>query len=357
VRARVNWSGVSRKTVSRARDTLFDLRYPLPKLRLGAEQATSPTVYFCAPDFDVPSGGVRVVYRHVDILNEAGIPAAVLHRRSGFRCTWFENQTRVAGSRGTIIGPEDLVVVGEVFVSLLWRLAPRQRFVVFNQNPHLTWERVSDQEVDRYTQSPGLAAVLVVSDHSLEMVRYAAPSANVIRLHNSIDPARFFPGPPRRGRVISYMPRRGLNEARQVLGMLHGRGLLRGWEVKPLAGLSEDRIADQLRSTTIFLSLAYHEGFGLPAAEAMACGAYAVGFHGFAGREYLRPEFSRPVEPGDVLGLARATAEAIEREERDPGWCQERGAAASAFIAAEYSPDRERRDVVETYAGLLREQA
>ena len=185
------------------------------------------------------------------------------------------------------------------------------------------------------------------------MVRYAAPSANVVRLHNSIDPSRFFPGPPRPRPVISYMPRRGFEEARQVLGILRGRGVLRGWEVRPLEGLSEDQVADQLRSTTIFLSLAYQEGFGLPAAEAMACGAYAVGFHGFAGREYFRPEFSHPVEPGDVLGLARAVAEVIEREGLEPGWCQSRGAAAAQFIAAEYSPDRERRDVVETYSALL----
>ena len=116
-------------------------------------------------------------------------------------------------------------------------------------------------------------------------------------------------------------------------------------------------MADQLRSTTIFLSFAYQEGFGLPAAEAMACGAYVVGFHGFGGREYFRPEFSHPVEPGDVLGLARAVEEVIDREAREPGWCQSRGAAAAQFIATEYSPDRERRDVVETYAALLRGQA
>ena len=185
------------------------------------------------------------------------------------------------------------------------------------------------------------------------MMRYAAPSANVVRLHNSIDPSRFFPGPPRPRPVISYMPRRGFEEARQVLGILRGRGVLRGWEVRPLEGLSEDQVADQLRSTTIFLSLAYQEGFGLPAAEAMACGAYAVGFHGFGGREYFRPEFSHPVEPGDVLGLAHAVAEVIEREGLEPGWCQARGAAAAQFIAAEYSPDRERRDVVEAYSALL----
>jgi len=343
-----------RRAVAYARGALERLRFPLPKLRAVAEQGCLPTVYFCAPDFDVPSGGTRVLYRHVDLLNDAGISAAVLHRRPGFRCTWFENHTRVVDSRATAIGPEDLVVVGELSASLLRSLGPRHRFVVFNQNAHFTWRRLSAEEVELYTKSPGLAAILVVSDHSLEMLRYAAPSAKIVRLHNSIDPTRFFPGPRRPRPVISYMPRRGASEqARQVLGILHGRGVLRGWEVRALDGMSEDQIAAQLRATTIFLSFACDEGFGLPAAEAMACGAYAVGFHGFAGREYFRPEFSHPVEPGDVLALSRAAAEVMERETLAPGWCQSRGAAAAEFIAAEYSPDRERREVVETYSALL----
>jgi hypothetical protein len=347
---------LAQRSVRLARDVLWDLRFPLPKLHIAAQQRTVPTVYYCVPDYDIPAGGMRVAYRHVDILNDAGISAAVLHRRAGFRCSWFENQTRIAGSRDTVIGPEDLVVVSEVAISLLRGLDPEHRFVVFNQSGHLTWEREPQDEVDRYTNNPALAAILVVSSHSLEMMRYAAPSANVVRLHNSIDPGRFFPGASRPRQVISYMPRRAFEEARQVLGILHGHGVLRGWEVRPLKDLTEDQVAEGLRSTTIFLSLAYQEGFGLPAAEAMACGAYAVGFHGFGGREYFRPEFSHPVEPGDVLGLAHATAEAIERERLEPGWCQARGAAAAKFIATEYSPDREQRDVVRTYSALLPRQ-
>ena len=93
--------------------------HPLPTLRLVAQQRSVPTVYFWAPDYDVPSGGIRVVYRHVDILNAAKIPAAVLHRRADFRCTWFENQTRVLGSQDVGIGPQDLVVVSELDTSLL----------------------------------------------------------------------------------------------------------------------------------------------------------------------------------------------------------------------------------------------
>ena len=179
---------LGRRAVDVARSALRDYRYPLPKVRRTATQATAPSVYFCAPDFDVPSGGVRVIYRHVDLLNEAGIPAYVLHRRAGFRCTWFANETRVAGSQDTAVGPDDIVVMGELAVPLLRDREPGTRFVVFNQNPHLTWQRVPEDLVRQYTTSPDLAAIVVVSQHSLEMVRHTAAEANVVRVHNSIDP-------------------------------------------------------------------------------------------------------------------------------------------------------------------------
>jgi glycosyltransferase involved in cell wall biosynthesis len=342
----------SRRPLEIARKLLRDYRYPLPKPRVSSTRSGAPTVYFCAPDYDVPSGGIRVVYRHVDLLCDAGIPAAVLHRRRGFRCTWFENRTRVVSSDDVVIGPDDLVVVSEVAASLLRALSPGIRFVVFNQNPHLTWQRVSAVEVKRYTDSPDLAAIVTVSEHSRELLEYAAPGASVIRVHNSIDPQLFHPSGAS-GRALTYMPRGAAEEVRQVLGILAGRGVLAGWDIVELAGMTERQVADRLRATTIFLSFAHHEGFGLPAAEAMACGAYVVGFHGFAGREYFDAQFSAPVEPGDVLALAREAERVIEREEREPGWCRAQGAAAAEFIAAEYSPDREREDVVGAYTRLL----
>jgi hypothetical protein len=53
-------------------------------------------VYYWCPDADRPYGGVRAIYRHVDILNEHGVAAFVLHERRPFRCTWFRNGTRIA---------------------------------------------------------------------------------------------------------------------------------------------------------------------------------------------------------------------------------------------------------------------
>ena len=346
------WLDAAGRRVGDARAALHFYRFPQPRLRAGATQQQEPTVYYAIPDINRPSGGIRVAYRHVDILNEAGISAAVLHARTNFRCTWFDNATRVCSAKDIAIGPEDLVVTSEVGAWILEALPPGFRFVVFNQGPHLTWQ-MADEAVGRYTRNPDLAAILTVSDHSAEMLGYATPTAIVRRLHNSIDPRIFFPRDAPRGRRIAYMPRRGGGEARQVLGIMHARGALAGWEVSVLEGLSEREVADRLRSTTVFLSFAYQEGFGLPAAEAMACGAYVVGFHGFGGREFLRPEFSSPVEPGDTLAFVRALEAVLERESETPEWCAARGRQASAFIAAEYSPERERDDVVSAYCALL----
>jgi glycosyltransferase involved in cell wall biosynthesis len=118
-------------------------------------------------------------------------------------------------------------------------------------------------------------------------------------------------------------------------------------------GLTDREVADRLRQSAVFLSLAYHEGFGLPAAEAMACGAYVVGFDGFGGREFFRSEFCSPVAAGDVMSFACTLEEVLKRRTSEPGWCEERGAAAARFIAAEYSPERERADVVGAYTSFM----
>ncbi len=335
-----------------ARNAWRALRYPLPTLRTSPQQDHEPTVYFCTPDYNVPTGGIRVVYRHVDLLNGAGLAASVLHARAGFRCDWFENRTRVVGGRHVVIGPRDLVVVSELAANLLQHLPPGYRFAVFNQGPHLTW-RPPEAIVQDYSRDPALAAVLTVSRHGAELLSYAMPGTKVLRVHNSIDPLVFFPGDEPRGRTIAYMPRRGREEARQILGMLHGRGALNGWEVVAIQGMKELEVARRLRSATIFLSFAYQEGFGLPPAEAMASGSYVVGYHGFGGQEFFRPEFCSPVDAGDVIGFARTLERVMEQETREPGWCAARGAAAASFIAAEYSPERERQDVIAAYASLL----
>ena len=52
-------------------------------------------IFFICPDTNLPTGGVKQIYRQVDVLNSKGFNAYVLHRHYGFKCTWFNNQTQI----------------------------------------------------------------------------------------------------------------------------------------------------------------------------------------------------------------------------------------------------------------------
>lgn len=325
-------------------------RFVIP---VGDGSSPQPTVYFITPDHSEPAGGIRVIYRHVDLLNEAGMRAFVLHRRRGFRCRWFENDTKVTDLKSARVRRNDLLVFSELDVDLLASLPVGTRYAIFNQNSHLTWRRRVADVGFCYTVRPGLAGVITVSRHNERMLRDAFPGSPVRRVRLGIDPGLFRPKDGGGLRRIAYMPRRGQADARQLFGMLDGHPLLDGWDVVPLDGLSHRQVAACLQSTCIFLAFTYQEGFGLPAAEAMACGAYVVGNHGHGGAEFFRPEFSASIESGDMAAFRAALLRTLEAERASPGWCRVRGLAASAFIHGIYSPGNERADVAGLYASLL----
>ncbi len=307
-------------------------------------------VYFLAPDHANPAGGIQVLYRHVDILNAQGIRAMVLHQRPGFRCTWFENHTRIAVASRTRLGPHDLLVVPEIYVDLLARAPSEMRYVIFNQNSHNTWLR---SEGRRGADRRAPEAVITVSEHNSQMLRYAFPGLAVERVHLGINSDLFHCNEADRPRRIAYMPRRAGTDANQVISMLRNRNALEGWELVALDGLSHEQVAAQLRCSRLFLAFTYQEGFGLPAAEAMAAGNYVVGYPGFAGAEFFRPEFSAPIPVGDVTAFAQAVEAALRQEREEPDWCQAKGRAASRHILSTYSREKEISEVATLYRKYL----
>jgi glycosyltransferase involved in cell wall biosynthesis len=306
-----------------------------------------PTVYYLCPDYAVPSGGIRAIYRHVDVLNRAGIEAAVLHHSTGFACRWFEHETRTLGVPSVALSPTDVVVVPEIYGPFLERLPRTPRLVAFNQNAYLTFEHVAPGSPPPY----GIfAAALTVSADSAEYLRFAFPGLAVSTVPNGIDPAIFRPLPEPPPRRLALMPRKRSEEAEEILRLLGER--LHGWEVVRIEGASEAEAAAALRSAPIFLALGRREGFGLPVAEAMASGCLTIGFPAFGGRELFDPADSIAVEDGDVLAAARALAEAMERYELDPASVRAQGTRAAGRIAREYTLQRQSKALLAFYAGL-----
>ncbi|HEY8584200.1 MAG TPA: glycosyltransferase family 4 protein [Capillimicrobium sp.] len=312
---------------------------------------SAPTVYFVCPDYDAPSGGIRVIYRHVEHLVAAGIPAAVVHKAPGFRPTWFDTGAVPVTSVDAVDPtPADLLVIPEIYGPDLASIAPGVPKAVFNQNAYNTFAGYTADPRDLRAPygHPEVVGAVVVSEDNAEYLRYAFPGLDVRRTVNAVDPARFFPAPKRRR--LAYMPRKNAEQALQVIRILAFRGALADVEVVALDGMSEDAVAAALRETLVFLSFGAPEGFGLPPAEAMACGCAVVGYHGMGGREFFTPDVAVPVTQGDVVGFARAVEEALATPAAE---LEALGARASAAVTARYSPEAERASVVETWGALL----
>lgn len=337
----------------KAHQARADIRWRKPP-RLNVLSASGrPTLYYLAPAEKKPSGGIKVIYKHVDLLNEQGMPAAVFHEPEGFRCDWFRNQTRIVSSRSIQFHADDILVVPECYGPGLHLLPAEVRKVIFNQGPHHTFDRIKlDDTVPGtpYEQLANLHGLLTVSHDGAELLRLAFPGLRVAVARNVIDQEIFGLGcePPRHR--IGYVPSRRPEELHQLLHLFRtlGIGTADGWELVPIQGRTETEVADILRSCAIFLSLSDRDGFGLPPAEAMACGSYVVGYPGGGGRDFFNSAYCSPAH--DTTGVLRSLAEAMDLPDVAR---QELGAKASAHILGQYALDGLRADLLAFYKDLV----
>jgi Glycosyl transferases group 1 len=316
-----------------------------------------PRVYYLCSDSDRPVGGNRTIYRHVDALNSAGISAVVVHHKSGFACSWFDHQTPVIGSKTVTLTPRDILVIPEFYGPSLSKLPVGPRVVIFNQNAYQTFSGVSAASPGApYRDVLGIEAILVVSKDNEDYLRHAFPELRIERVRNAVDGEIFYPGATATGRRVAVMPRRRPADCAQVLHLLRTRGCLNTWEVVRIEGYSERETADAMRSCAIFLSFSEREGFGMPPAEAMACGCYVIGFTGMGGREFFDPAMSSPVEEGDILAFAKAAEKALLADDKEVHSMRTRALAASKRILSEYSPEHQRDDLLRFFDSVLARQ-
>ena len=349
-------------------------------------------LYYLCPDYTRNAGGVRVIYRHVDLLRSNGYDAFVVHERQGFRDTSFENETPVIAwsrhrhsvhdslaSRATrsirrnlrrmpptasplhlreppcfAIEPTDVVVIPEVFGPDLARIAPGVPKVIFVQNPYEAFfgYPADPRSVVPPYRHPEVVASFLTSEDTRRLMEYTFPGLKGYRVRWSLNRTHYHLE-LNKVEQIAYMPRKGADDARQVLATLASRGSLADFRIRPIVNLDETGVAACMRESLIFLSLGQHEGLPLPPAEAMACGAIVVGYDGFGGREYMLPEFAFPVPAGDRMEFARTLERVIALQREKPDELRDRATRASAFVTEILSRSREEQELLGAWDEIL----
>lgn len=308
------------------------------------------TVYYVAPDYPIVAGGIKKLYDHVSLLTREGIESAIVHGHGRFRLDWFSSDARVIAADDVELSEYDVVVIPEVLAQWSLSLPAGVPRVLLVQNAYQVFRdhrRLIAGSQSPY-RAPDVAAIACVSEDNSNVLARCFPdvASKIVRLRYGFDATELHAGDWPRGRRLGYMPRKRRDETDHVLGAMESQGLLEDWDVVPIEGVSYGEVADLLRSCAIFLSFSLLEGFGLPPAEAMLSRSLVVGYSGFGGDEYFRPEYCLPVRDGDVSSFVGAVGEVLRGWGSDGGRYTEMVNRARAHIQSTYGLEHERLDVV-----------
>lgn len=362
-----------------------------------------PRLLFLVNATDKPSGGRKVIYYFVDMLNRNGFDAYAVHQKRNFRYTWFKNETRVghirpirrekdprkrlkrfikrdiassidallatchriinrrdANDRNITTRIElrstDILVIPETRGNFLDELAPGVRKIILNQNPYFTFGLYIRNKFgkDSPYYSKDILGMIVVSDLNFSFQRHVFHDMSIYKVPLFVDRTKFYYNDDKKLQ-IAYMPRRCRQDARAVINMLKFRGLLQHFQIVAIDNKTEDEVAEILRDSVIFLSFSHREGFGLPAAEAMACGCIVIGYSGNGGDEFFKEDFSYKIGEGDFIEYTNTVEAVIKRYYHDKNDLLQKGRMASEFILNTYNRESTEKGLVKTFHLFLDE--
>jgi glycosyltransferase involved in cell wall biosynthesis len=281
-------------------------------------QSPAQRFFFVVPDDMHTHGGTTFIYRYVSGLAAGGVSAFVMqssptHSYPGIegdvpvvysdvvrrRLRRWMPRHRVAAdvARRLVQGwansaaakadllPGDVLVVPDVFINPVTEAFPDQRIVLLNQSYGILIDQLAAARGFKAYPLTRCVADVATSDASARVPDVLGVRP-VHRLPLWIDRSLFaFSGAKKR--QIAYMPRRLAEDSREVVELLRRTTDLRGFEIVPIEGRTWKEVADILRESLIFLAFQRDEGFGLPPAEAMACGCIVVGYVGQGAAEYF----------------------------------------------------------------------
>lgn len=317
------------------------------------------------------------MYRHVDILNQNGFEAYILHSKKGFRANWFENDTPIVYFDEINLDRNSYLSIPESFAffanySGLSRAfkklfsknkhkyivrdladSPAKK-VIFNQGCYLTFSHypIKEHAYSFLYRKHDVLGAIVVSEDSWNYLSFAFPGLKIYRTHNSLD-STLFTYSKEKKKQIALITGKTKEDIRQVLNILRSRNSLQDFELVYIENKSEKEVAQILKESLIFLSFGTAEGCPVPPQEAMRSGCIVIGYHGRGGKEYYKEEFCYPVETGNITGFVEKIEEVINLSKSDPHLLEIKRKKASEYIEKNYSREREIEDVINIWNDLL----
>jgi len=311
-------------------------------------------VYVICSDHSLPSGGIMKLYELVDILNANGFRSFLVHKRKNFRNIWFENSTQIIDYQSVKLKFDDIIVLPEGYAALIPNICPGVRKIIYNQNSFNTLRPFYDDPFAARLAyiHPDVIQVLTVSTYDLKVLRSIFPSANISMIPTSIN-EKLFHFCPNKSKTIAVMPRKMPDDFIYLMSFLSLGDQLNGYKFKVINDITLYETAQILKESAIFLSFSQKESFGLPPAEAMACGCIVIGYHGQGGKEFFKTTLTYPIEQSDILTYAKCITHVIQEFDSNPEKMRHMGQAASAFILENYPVENQKKSILKMISQFI----
>ncbi|MEM6638192.1 MAG: glycosyltransferase [Pseudomonadota bacterium] len=339
---------------------------------------------FWIPNSPVARGGISVVIDVISVLNTHGIAAFALHDRPDFEYDrhairaprlWspvtrppretFTVRSTLRRLRDDLLGqnqappgnadncpewkfePGDIVVVPEYVSDWMPAGLPRHvPLVLFNQGPFLLFRAFGSSgfDADRFADCVSTSEACAAADRMV-----LGKKSKRIPLFLSEDVYSY---QETKSFQVAYMPRKRGQDARILVEALEAHADLAGVPFVAIDGVSTSEAARILRESLFFLSFSEREGFGLPAAEAMATGALVIGYSGIGGDEFFDATTGFKVPEDNLMKFYDEAVSVISGYRENKPELDEKRRHASKAILGKYNRERFETEVVRVFSEI-----
>jgi hypothetical protein len=312
-------------------------------------------IFYYHPPSRLRSAGLRVLVKHVALLEQAGLDAFLLTAPRFTPVGLPETTPIVHIDKLADVDENDVVVIPEghpktmaLFSGLPWR-----RFV-FALSWSYVFTRLNDGQDWR---DFGIERVLAESNVAADFINWSMGlPVHVVRF--AIDPALYHVGPEPKEPLVCCIRRKAdcIAPLKRALAA-RNPALVNDIRWVAMHDLPEPEYASMLRRASVFVALSTEEAAHLSVYEAMACGALVAGFSGIGLSDVMRSSGEGAnclrVENGDYPRLARELEPLLSDLLAGDTSRWQHLVDGGIQTAAEHTKERERKSVVELWRELI----
>lgn len=273
-------------------------------------------VYVCPP-LDYPVGGVKVIYRHSELMMKLGYDSEVYHLEDpnlDFRCTWFTSNARTKKTR-ELDQDTDYLIFPDAAGVVYSNDAIKQgiNYSIFVQNPYQIFPSKFDffNENRVFDAFNNAQSIIVVSKFARDVVLNLFPEhrLKIFLIYPGIDITSFGHNHEKTN-LITFMSRKLEDQADFIQYALRS-SLPQSWAIQDISNLNESNVYQLLSRSKIFLSFCTKEGFGLPPLEAAYFKNIVVGYTGQGANEFFEEPIFYKIEAEDIVSFIKHTQKIV----------------------------------------------